>query len=134
MKERQEKYNEMFGKHSDREKDAAIEECILDFNEETKEILVEVDKRLVKKLKPHQVDGIKFMWDCCFESLAQIKAKKIPGGAILAHCMGLGKTLQSVAMIHTVMSNPKVKVDRTMVICPVNVVKNWADEFGEFIK
>ena len=134
MKERQEKYNEMFGKHSDREKDAAIEECVLDFNEETKEILVEVDKRLVKKLKPHQVDGIKFMWDCCFESLAQIKAKKIPGGAILAHCMGLGKTLQSVAMIHTVMSNPKVKVDRTMVICPVNVVKNWADEFGEFTK
>ena len=105
-------------------------ECVLDFDEETKEVLVEVDKRLAKKLKPHQVGGIKFMWDCCFESLEQIKAKKIPGGAILGHCMGLGKTLQSVTLIHTVMANPKVKVKRTMVICPVSVVKNWAGEFG----
>ena len=130
IKERQAKYNEMFGKHEDKEKDAIATECVLDFDEETKEVLVEVDKKLVKKLKPHQVGGIKFMWDCCFESLAQIKAKKIPGGAILGHCMGLGKTLQSVTLIHTVMANPKVKVNRTMVICPVNVVKNWADEFG----
>ena len=105
-------------------------ECVLDFDEETKEVLVEVDKRLARKLKPHQVEGIKFMWDCCFESLEQIKAKKIPGGAILGHCMGLGKTLQSVTLIHTVMANPKVKVKRTMVICPVSVVKNWAGEFG----
>ena len=105
-------------------------ECVLDVDEETKEVLVEVDKRLARKLKPHQVEGIKFMWDCCFESLEQIKAKKIPGGAILGHCMGLGKTLQSVTLIHTVMANPKVKVKRTMVICPVSVVKNWAGEFG----
>lgn len=105
-------------------------ECVLDVDEETKEVLVEVDKRLARKLKPHQVGGIKFMWDCCFESLEQIKAKKIPGGAILGHCMGLGKTLQSVTLIHTVMANPKVKVKRTMVICPVSVVKNWAGEFG----
>ena len=40
-----------------------------------------------------QAKGVKFMWDSCFESVKM--AEKGPGGGcILAHCMGLGKTLQ----------------------------------------
>jgi len=36
--------------------------------------------------------AIKFMWSCCYESLVRMKTE--PGsGCILAHCMGLGKTL-----------------------------------------
>ena len=47
--------------------------------------------------------------------------------------MGLGKTLQSVSLVHTVMSTRRVGVERTMVICPVNVVKNWCDEFEKWL-
>lgn len=33
------------------------------------------------------------MWDCCCESVKKIE-KSSGSGCILAHCMGLGKTLQ----------------------------------------
>lgn len=37
--------------------------------------------------------GVQFMWDCCCESMKKIE-KSSGSGCILAHCMGLGKTLQ----------------------------------------
>lgn len=39
------------------------------------------------------VSGVQFMWDCCCESMKKIQ-KSQGSGCILAHCMGLGKTLQ----------------------------------------
>lgn len=69
-----------------------LEKLVLDFDPETKEELISVDKKLVKKLKPHQAQGIKFMWDACFESIEKLNENN-GGGCILAHCMGLGKAL-----------------------------------------
>lgn len=94
---------------------------VLDEDEETKEPVVQVHRDLVTKLKPHQVDGkgewaqprymniiqscdlrsmlkflcpgVQFVWDCCCESVRKIE-KSAGSGCILAHCMGLGKTLQ----------------------------------------
>ena len=44
-------------------------------------------------LPPCVSPGVQFIWDCCCESVQ--KANSSPGsGCILAHCMGLGKTLQ----------------------------------------
>ena len=88
---------------------AQIDHLVLDFDPKTKEELVIVDSNLVKKLKPHQVKGVKFMWDASFESIERMKEH--PGsGCILAHCMGLGKSLQVVTLVHTVLSNPICKV------------------------
>lgn len=111
-----------------------LEHLVLDFDPETKEELITVDKKLVTKLKPHQASGIKFMYDACFESLDKIESS-VGGGCILAHCMGLGKTLQVVALIHTMLTHSeKTSVEKVLVICPVSTVLNWVNEFSIWLE
>lgn len=104
---------------------------VLDEDEETKEPIVEVHKNLVTKLKPHQVDGVQFMWDCCCESMRKIK-KSSGSGCILAHCMGLGKTLQVVTFLHTLLLCDKLDFSTALVVCPLNTVLNWLNEFEKW--
>ena len=66
---------------------------VLDYDPETNEELVTVNEKLVSNLKPHQREGVEFMWNKCFQSIEQSKKNK-GSGCILGHCMGLGKTLQ----------------------------------------
>ncbi|XP_020836184.2 transcriptional regulator ATRX-like, partial [Phascolarctos cinereus] len=104
---------------------------VLDEDEDTKEPLVQIHKNLVTKLKPHQIDGVQFMWDCCCESV--IQRKKSPGsGCILAHCMGLGKTLQVVTFLHTVLLCDKLNFTTALVVCPLNTALNWINEFKKW--
>jgi len=112
IEERQAQYNKMFSLTE--EPDKPITKLVLDFDPDSKDVLVEVDKKIVSKLKPHQARGVKFMWDACFESIAQIEEDKVPGGAILAHCMGLGKTLQTITLTHTILSHNRVGVNRKL--------------------
>ncbi|XP_038565073.1 transcriptional regulator ATRX-like isoform X1 [Micropterus salmoides] len=104
---------------------------VLDQDEETKEPLVQVHRNLVTKLKPHQVDGVQFIWDSCCESVK--KANSSPGsGCILAHCMGLGKTLQVVTFLHTVLLSENLKFRTALVVCPLNTILNWVNEFKKW--
>ncbi|KAG7517217.1 transcriptional regulator ATRX [Solea senegalensis] len=104
---------------------------VLDEDEETKEPLVQVHRNLVTKLKPHQVDGVQFMWDCCCESMKKIE-KSAGSGCILAHCMGLGKTLQVVTFLHTLLLCEKLEFTTALVVCPLNTVLNWLNEFEKW--
>ncbi|KNC53702.1 uncharacterized protein AMSG_01413 [Thecamonas trahens ATCC 50062] len=72
-------------------------------------------------LKEHQVDGIRFLW----------RAVVLRGsGGVLAHTMGLGKTLQAIVLAAAFL---RARVgSHVLVVAPVNVVGNWAAEFARW--
>ncbi|CAG0893768.1 unnamed protein product [Darwinula stevensoni] len=132
-------------------------DLILDFDRETKESLVEVHSKLVQKLKPHQREGIQFMFDACIESVKRKNQEGVHGGGcILGHCMGLGKTLQKgpvrpaggsydpgeertydlpvVAFLHTVLTCEALGFKTALVLCPYNTVLNWDQEFKMWLE
>ncbi|XP_053400537.1 transcriptional regulator ATRX-like [Mercenaria mercenaria] len=103
--------------------------CVLEMDKEKKKNLIEVDRTLVRKLKPHQVEAVRFMYNCCVESIHRLK-KGEGSGCILAHCMGLGKTLSVITFVHTMLSNVKLtKMTKCLVVCPLNTCLNWVNEF-----
>ncbi|XP_030557418.1 transcriptional regulator ATRX-like [Drosophila novamexicana] len=104
---------------------------ILDYIESTK-TFVKVDEEIVKQLKPHQIDGVKFMYDSCYGGIDHNK-KNSGSGCILAHCMGLGKTLQLIALLHTVISYKELNTTKVLVLCPKSTVMNWADELQRWL-
>lgn len=64
-----------------------------------KAIDVVLDPILARCLRPHQKDGVKFLYECV------MGIKEFNGrGAILADEMGLGKTLTVIALIWTLLS------------------------------
>ena len=93
-------------------------------------IVVEISHELAPKLKPHQIDGIRFLYNAVFEKKEDVINGVSHGGAILAHTMGLGKTLQTIALLEA--AHRCIGVKKTLVLCPVNVVVNWGDEFKKW--
>ncbi|KAI9101744.1 SNF2 family N-terminal domain-containing protein [Phlyctochytrium arcticum] len=113
--------------HPDDEKDVCIPEWI------------------VGRLKEHQIEGIRFLWKNII-MLKQPSAdgqSSVHGGCILAHAMGLGKTLQTIVFVYILMreiqeENPAVPKHlsdgRVLVVVPASVVSNWEHEFHLWMK
>jgi len=88
---------------------------------------------LAKWLRPHQREGVLFMYECVM-GMKNYKGN----GCILADDMGLGKTLQSVALIYTLLKtgitpNKEPTAKRVIVVCPCSLVKNWDNEFIKWL-
>ncbi|CAH8654747.1 unnamed protein product [Schistosoma guineensis] len=100
--------------------------------ESTKKLVhVVVDPMLSKILRPHQREGVKFMYDC-------VTGVQIPNnhGCIMADEMGLGKTLQCITLIWTLLrQGPEGKpiIDKAVVVTPSSLLRNWYNEFQKWL-
>lgn len=93
---------------------------------------VVLDPKLAKILRPHQVEGVKFMYRCV-AGLIDEKAN----GCIMADEMGLGKTLQCITLLWTLLKQSpdagKSTIQKAIVVCPASLVKNWANELTKWL-
>ncbi|CCJ30833.1 unnamed protein product, partial [Pneumocystis jirovecii] len=94
---------------------------------------VVVDPSLSKHLRPHQREGVKFLYECV------MKMREFEGqGAILADEMGLGKSLQIITLLWTLLKQSpyygiKSIIKRALIVCPVTLINNWKKEFRKWI-
>ncbi|KAI6175404.1 SNF2 family N-terminal domain containing protein [Aphelenchoides bicaudatus] len=91
---------------------------------------VYISEQLTQILQPHQIGGIRFMYDNIIESVNKFDVNA-GFGCIIAHSMGLGKTIQVIAFTEIFLRVTPCK--RTLVICPVNVIQNWQNEFDHWL-
>ncbi|KAK7054769.1 DNA-dependent ATPase protein rad54 [Paramarasmius palmivorus] len=85
--------------------------------EKVAKIPVVIDPRLTKVLRPHQVDGVKFLYKCTTGMLVDNQY-----GCIMADEMGLGKTLQCIALMWTLIKQSphpgKPTIEKCIIACP----------------
>ncbi|EPE03378.1 dna repair and recombination protein rad54 [Ophiostoma piceae UAMH 11346] len=93
---------------------------------------VVIDPRLARILRPHQIEGVKFMYRC---TTGMIDEKA--NGCIMADEMGLGKTLQCITLMWTLLKQSpeagKSTMQKGIVVCPSSLVRNWADELIKWL-
>ena len=87
-----------------------------------------------QSLKPHQVEGLQFLWREVTADHDDLQ------GCLLAHTMGLGKTIQVIALMVALAGAsqsidairqqvpPSLQKSQTLILCPPALVENWWDE------
>jgi DNA repair and recombination protein RAD54B len=93
------------------------------------DVHIVVDPFVAARLRPHQVAGVRFL----FEAVAR------GTGCILADEMGLGKTLMSIALLWTVLKQgtPALGMPtiarRALIAVPTSLTANWVKEIKKWL-
>eukprot|EP00277_Geminigera_cryophila_P005510 CAMPEP_0179429774 /NCGR_PEP_ID=MMETSP0799-20121207/15062_1 /TAXON_ID=46947 /ORGANISM="Geminigera cryophila, Strain CCMP2564" /LENGTH=666 /DNA_ID=CAMNT_0021205837 /DNA_START=164 /DNA_END=2160 /DNA_ORIENTATION=- len=110
---------------------------------------IKIHPILAARLKPHQVEGVRFLWQRAMDgrahgnnargglgSLHALEDGDKGAGCVLAHNMGLGKTFQVITFLHTIAVNipvSNIELRRMLVLGPVNTLQNWKAELDRWI-
>ncbi|KAL4747126.1 hypothetical protein BDW72DRAFT_206779 [Aspergillus terricola var. indicus] len=81
-----------------------------------KEPVIYLHSRIGQRVKPHQLSGIQFMW-------RELVEDKNQEGCLLAHTMGLGKTMQVISLLVTITAaanspDPRIQQQVPEDFCP----------------
>ena len=96
---------------------------------------VYVNEDIGRQIMDHQVDGVRFLWN---QVILDAKTRQ---GCLLAHTMGLGKTMQVITLLTAIAETaqsedeamsaqipPDLRKSQTLILCPAPLVDNWMDE------
>ncbi|OMP89102.1 Helicase ARIP4 [Diplodia seriata] len=102
---------------------------------------IHINPAIGSRIKPHQIEGVKFMWRELVEA-GHADAQ----GCLLAHTMGLGKTMQVITLLVTIAeaaASPHEHIQtqipsglrrmQALILCPASLVNNWGDEIYDWI-
>ncbi|KAF0912900.1 hypothetical protein E2562_019480 [Oryza meyeriana var. granulata] len=73
-----------------------------------------------QQMKPHQVEGFNFL-------IKNLADENNPGGCILAHAPGSGKTFLIISFVHSFLA--KYPAGRPLIILPKGILSTWRTEF-----
>ncbi|KAN0048012.1 hypothetical protein ACTA71_002403 [Dictyostelium dimigraforme] len=99
--------------------------------EGNKVVHVVLDPYIGRHLRPHQRRGVKFLYDCVMGNSNDNGFT----GAILADQMGLGKTLQTLALLWTLLKQSphgKPTIKKAIIVTPSTLVNNWKNEIQKW--
>ncbi|KPM41556.1 hypothetical protein AK830_g5048 [Neonectria ditissima] len=109
---------------------------IINESKQDDQSFIYINEDISRRIKEHQVDGVRFMWN-----QVVLDAQTARQGCLLAHTMGLGKTMQVITLLVAIQesassSDPSVRAQvpedlqrsQTLVLCPPGLVDNWIDE------
>lgn len=86
--------------------------------------------QIARIIKPHQIGGVRFLFDNIIESVERFSTST-GFGCILAHSMGLGKTLQLCCFCDIFLRHTNSKT--ILCIMPINTLQNWLAEFNMWL-
>lgn len=95
-------------------------------------VAVVVDPRLSRVLRPHQREGVQFMYDCVMGLKGGFKGN----GCILADGMGMGKTIQAITLLWTLLRQGPDGVPaarKALIVAPSSLVANWGKEIRKWL-
>lgn len=108
---------------------------------------------IASRMKEHQIRGVRFMWR---ELTAGAETNEEGQGCVLAHAMGLGKTMQTITLLVALTdaarsTDPLIRSQlptslrqadvthsnrsiRVLVLCPPALLQNWRSEIRQWAK
>ena len=108
---------------------------IINESKEEDQGFIYVPMNIAPDIKDHQIEGVRSMWNQIIMTQDQRQ------GFLLAHTMGLGKTMQVITLLVTLAesaSSPDPNVQsqvptdlrksKTLILCPSGLVTNWDEE------
>ena len=94
-----------------------------------KQRVLPLPRKVALKIKSYQLDGIQFLWN---KIIGQQEFEASPGtGCILAHSMGLGKTMQLCIFSDLLLQHTSCRT--ILILTPLNTIGNWAKEYDTWL-